>query len=263
MIIDSHCHLGYKDNNNNIDLVIKNAESNDVKVLLNIATKQQDFKKLRDISLKYKNVYYTLGIHPHESFETNQLIIDEILKYSDDDKLIGVGETGLDFFYNHSDKKTQIRSLEMHIELAQLTNLPLVIHMRDAEEDFLNICHNSTRFNYFKGVIHCFTGTLKFAQKALDLGFYISASGVVTFKKSFELRETFKKIPLNRLLVETDSPFLSPEPMRGKINEPSNIIYTINELSNIYNVDTDEISKQTTNNFLKLFNKVKLEAESI
>ena len=259
MIIDSHCHLNYKDNDINIDSIIERAKKSGVDALLNISTKRSDFNKLIKTSSKFKNVYYSLGIHPHESSETNESIMNEVIRYSDDNKFIAIGETGLDFFYNHSDKGTQIKSLEMHIELAQEINLPLIIHMRDAEKELINIFTNKIKIKTFSGIIHCFTGSSEFAQQALDLGFYISASGIITFKKSVELRETFKKtVPLSKLLVETDSPFLSPEPNRGKPNEPSYIVHTIDKLADIYNVSSDKIKSNTTSNFLKLFNKVKI-----
>ena len=257
MIIDSHCHLNYKDNDINIDSLIKRAKKKGVNVLLNISTRHSDFKKLKNTSSKYENIFYSLGIHPHESSETNNSIINEVIKYSKDNKLIAIGETGLDFFYNHADKNTQIKSLEMHIELAQEINLPLIVHMRNAEKELIDIFKNKIKIKNFSGVIHCFTGSSKFAEEALNLGFYISASGIITFKKSVELRETFKRIiPLSRLLVETDSPFLSPEPNRGKPNEPSFIVHTIDKLADIYNVNSDIIKSNTTSNFLNLFKKI-------
>ncbi|MDG2416178.1 MAG: TatD family hydrolase [Pelagibacterales bacterium] len=255
MIIDSHCHLSYKGNVENIDNVIQNANDVDVMKFLNIATDFDEFKNIVNISNKYENVYYTLGIHPHEASQTSDVIIDEIKKYIKDPKMLAIGETGLDFYYNHAEKNTQIRSLEMHIELSQETGLPLIIHMRDAEKEMTEVFNRKIKQKSFTGVIHCFTGSQKFADKMLDLNFYISASGIITFKKSDILREIFTNIPDNRLLVETDSPYLSPEPLRGKINQPSHIVHTLELLARIRNDNYESLCLKTTNNFNNLFKK--------
>tara|TARA_Y100000389_G_scaffold132876_1_gene130344 strand:- start:165 stop:944 length:780 start_codon:yes stop_codon:yes gene_type:complete len=255
MIIDSHCHLSYKDNVENIDNVIKNANDVDVTKFLNIATDFNEFKNIVNISRRYENVYYTLGIHPHEANQTNDVVIDEIKKYIRDPKMLAIGETGLDFYYNHVEKSTQISSLEMHIEISQETNLPLIIHMRDAENKMIEIFNKKIKQKSFTGVIHCFTGSQRFADKMLELNFYISASGIITFKKSDMLREVFKNIPDNRLLVETDSPYLSPEPLRGKVNQPSHIVHTLELLAKIRNDSYESLCLKTTNNFNNLFKK--------
>lgn len=252
MIVDSHCHLNFK--SQDIDEVINNALASDVKVLLNIATKYIEFKAIMETSDKYENVFYTLGIHPHEANETTTSIINEIYNNADSKKLIGIGETGLDFYYNNSEKSSQIKSLEMHIELSQEVNLPLIIHMRNAENEILDIFTKKMKEKIFNGVIHCFTGSQKFADEMVGLGFYISASGIITFKNSDELRRVFITIPDDRLLVETDSPYLSPEPLRGVTNQPSHIIHTVNKLAAIRNDNFDLICKKTSNNFDTLFN---------
>ncbi len=255
MIIDSHCHLSYKDNSENIDTVIKNANDVNVTKFLNIATNFNEFKNIIDISSKYENVYYTLGVHPHESSQTTEEVIDEIKKYIKDRKMLAIGETGLDFYYNHAEKSTQIRSLEMHIETSQETGLPLIIHMRDAEKEMVEVFNRKIKQKLFKGVIHCFTGSQSFADEMLDLNFYISASGIITFKKSEILRNVFKTIPDDRILVETDSPYLSPEPLRGKVNQPAHIVHTIELLADIRNESYESLCFKTTNNFNNLFEK--------
>jgi TatD DNase family protein len=255
MIIDSHCHLSYKGNIENIDNIIQNANDVDVKKFLNIATDFNEFKNIVNISSRYENVYYTLGIHPHEASQTSDVVIDEIKKYIKDPKMLAIGETGLDFYYNHAEKNTQIRSLEMHIETSQETTLPLIIHMRDAENEMIEVFKRKIKQKSFTGVIHCFTGSQKFADEMLDLNFYISASGIITFKKSDMLREVFKNIPDNRLLVETDSPYLSPEPLRGKVNQPSHIVHTLELLARIRNDSYESLCIKTTNNFNNLFKK--------
>ena len=255
MIIDSHCHLSYKNNVENIDSVIQNADDVDVKKLLNIATEFNEFKNIIKISNKYENIYYTLGIHPHEAIQTNESVIDEIKKNVKDPKMLAIGETGLDFYYNHAEKNTQVRSLEMHIEASQETGLPLIIHMRNAENEMIEIFNRKIKQKLFNGVIHCFTGSQKFAYEMLNLNFYISASGIITFKKSDILREVFKTIPDNRILVETDSPYLSPEPLRGKVNQPSHIVHTLELLARIRNDNYESLCLKTTKNFNNLFKK--------
>ena len=255
MIIDSHCHLSYKDNADNIDNIIQNANDVDVKKFLNIATDFNEFKKIINISSKYENIYYSLGIHPHEAGQTTEVVIDEIKKNIKDPKMLAIGETGLDFYYNHAEKSIQIRSLEMHIETSQETGLPLIIHMRDAEKEMIEVFNRKIKQKSFNGVIHCFTGSQKFADEILDLNFYISASGIITFKKSDMLREVFKTIPDDRVLVETDSPYLSPEPLRGKVNQPSHIVHTLKLLAKIRNDNYESLCLKTTNNFNNLFKK--------
>lgn len=256
MIIDSHCHLNYLKEKVSLDSILLNAKENNICLMLSIATKSSEFDDLIKVSNEHEEVYFTLGIHPHESSEMNETIIKKIYENSKNAKFIGIGETGLDFFYNYSDKKSQIQSFEKHIEISQDLSLPLIVHMRDAEEDTVRIIKHKIKSKNFNGVIHCFTGTQKFADEMIELGFYISASGIITFKKSDELRSVFKSISNNRLLVETDSPYLSPEPLRGKINQPSHIIHTIKRLAEIRNTDYDHIVSTTNENFFKLFTKI-------
>ncbi len=256
MIIDSHCHLSLDNNIMDIENILNRARSSGVRKYLNISTKSNDFETLIDISSTYDDIFFTLGIHPHESKETNNDILKIIKNNLDNKKLLGIGETGLDFYYNHTDKKTQIKSLEYHIDLAQESKLPLVIHMRDAEDDLVRIFTDKMKKKEFTGVIHCFTGSLKFAKHILEMGFYISASGIITFKNSENLRNTFKQIPINRLLVETDSPYLAPVPNRGKTNEPSFITHTIQKLCEIHNIKYDKMCELTSMNFKNLFKRI-------
>jgi len=224
--------------------------------MLNIATKPNEFESIINTSTLYDEVYFTLGVHPHEANQLNNDVIKKIYINENNKKFIAIGETGLDYFYNNSDKSTQISSFEKQIEISQNLSIPLVIHMRSAEEDTLKIIRKKIKEKNFNGVIHCFTGTKKFADEIIELGFYISASGIITFKKSFDLRDIFATIPYDKILVETDSPYLSPEPLRGKINQPSHIIHTIKKLSEIRNISYNEIVNLTKQNFFKLFNKV-------
>ncbi len=257
MIIDSHCHLTYEPMSLSLNETILRANNDGVKYLLTISTEDKSYKNILKIVNNYSSVFGTYGIHPHEA-KNHKLIKSEyiIKKINENKKIIGIGETGLDFYYNHSEKKDQISLFLEHIEASQKINLPLIVHTRSAEDYTLKILKESSQRKNLKILIHCFTGSKEFAFKLLDLGAYISASGVVTFKKSKDLTETFKEIPLNRILVETDSPYLSPEPLRGKSNEPSHIIHTVKYLSNLKNISFEKLSETTTQNFFNLFGKL-------
>ena len=257
MIIDSHCHLNYEPMSLSLSETIDRANKEGVKYLLTISTEEKSFDKILKIITEFNCVYGTYGIHPHEAKNHKLLNKDEIIKKTSlNKKIIGIGESGLDFHYNHSDKKDQIRCFEEHIYASQSTKLPIIVHTRNAEKDTLEILKKNKKEKDFKILIHCFTGTKKFAFDLLDLGAYISASGVVTFKKSLELANTFKQIPNDRILVETDSPYLAPVPLRGKPNEPSYIIHTVNFLSNIKGLPFEVFSNMTTENFFKIFGKL-------
>ena len=257
MIIDSHCHLNYEPLSYSLEKTIKRANEGGVKYLLTISTEDKSFKNILNILEKHRCVYGTYGIHPHEAKNNKQINSENILlNIKKNKKIIGIGETGLDFYYNHSEKKDQIKSFIEHIDASQKSKLPLIVHTRAAEEDTYKILKDSIKKNDLKILIHCFTGSKKFAFKLLDLGAYISASGVVTFKKSQDLAKTFKEIPLDKILVETDSPYLSPEPLRGKPNEPSFITHTVKFLSDLKNISYGSFSAATTKNFFKLFGKL-------
>ena len=251
-MIDSHCHLDHETLFNDIDNIIKRSKSIGIKKLLTICTTLQSFDYIKDIVNKDQIIFGTYGIHPHET-ESNIINKKDIIEcINDNSKIIGIGETGLDFFYNHSNKNRQIDSFKEHIEASIELRIPLIIHSRNAENETFEIL-NSYKNHNLKILMHCFTGSLEFSKKLSTLGSYFSASGIITFKNSTELQSTFKTIPLDKLLVETDSPYLAPIPMRGKKNEPSYIKYTIEKLSLIKNKSLEEMSNQTTSNFNKLF----------
>ncbi len=257
MIIDSHCHLTYEPMSNSLNDTIKRANNGGVKYLLTISTEDKSYKNILNIVNKYDCVYGTYGIHPHESNKHQKINSETIIeRINENKKIIGIGETGLDFYYNHSEKSDQINLFLEHINASQKINLPLIIHSRSAEKETYEILKENNKKKDLKILIHCFTGSKKFAFKLLDLGAYISASGVVTFKKSKELADTFRELPLDRILVETDSPYLSPEPLRGKSNEPSHIIHTVKFLSNLKNISFENFSKATSKNFFDLFGKL-------
>mgnify|MGYP006088855831 CR=1 FL=1 len=251
-MIDSHCHLDHEPLCSNISDVIKRSKDIGLQKLLTISTTLASFEKIKDLVNIDPIIFGTFGIHPHET-ETNlvntETLIKTITKFK---KIIGIGETGLDFFYNHSNKERQIQSFKDHIEASIELRIPIIIHSRNAEEETFNIL-NSYRDKNLKILMHCFTGSYEFSQKLLSLGAFFSASGIITFKNSIDLQNTFKTIPLDKLLIETDSPFLAPIPMRGKKNEPSFIKYTLEKLSTIKEKAPDDLSKITSNNFNLLF----------
>ena len=257
MIIDSHCHLTYEPMSKALNETIDRASRDGVKYILTISTEDKSFDKILKIVDEYKSVFGTYGIHPHEAKSHQNIKSDDIIKkVNQNKKIIGIGETGLDFYYNHSEKKDQINSFEEHISAAQKKNLPLVVHTRSAENDTYEILQKYLIKKDLKILIHCFTGTREFAFKLLDLGAYISASGVVTFNKSQDLANTFKDIPNEKILVETDAPYLAPVPLRGKTNEPSYIIHTVKFLAQLKGLSFDEFANITTNNFFNLFGKL-------
>tara|TARA_B100000029_G_scaffold447060_1_gene468577 strand:+ start:352 stop:1125 length:774 start_codon:yes stop_codon:yes gene_type:complete len=255
MIIDSHCHLDYSNLYNQLDAIIERAELNKVKCLLTICTTLKSFDIIKQITDKYKNIYGTFGIHPHETknfLEVNKKFILD--SKSNNNKIIGIGETGLDFYYNFSDKQIQKKSFIEHINAASELNIPIIVHSRAAEKDTYEILKSENKNSNLKILIHCFTGSKEFAKKLLDINCYISVSGIITFSNSTGLAETVSCIPIEKLLVETDSPYLAPTPFRGKTNEPSYIVHTIEKLSLIKKISKDKVISNTTNNFNKLFN---------
>ena len=257
MIIDSHCHLNYEPMSLSLKDTIKRANNDGIKYILTISTEDKSFDKILKIITEYSCVYGTYGIHPHEAKLHKHINSEHILKKINlNNKIIGIGESGLDFYYNHSERTDQIRCFEEHIYAAQEKKLPLIVHTRSAEKDTLEILKKNLKKKDFKILIHCFTGSREFAFKLIDLGAYISASGVVTFKKSFDLAKTFKDLPNEKILVETDAPYLAPVPLRGKPNEPSYIVHTVKFLSDLKKLSFNDFSNITTNNFLNLFGKL-------
>ena len=251
-MIDSHCHLDHDPLITNINDILVRSKNVGITKLLTICTTFESFEKIKKLIKLDSIIYGTCGIHPHETQKNiiNEQMIIEMIK--NEKKIIGVGETGLDFYYNHSDKEQQTKSFISHIEAALNLNLPIVIHSRNAENETYEIL-NSFRDKNPKILMHCFTGSLEFAKKLLELNAYFSASGIITFKNSLELQNTFAYLPSDKLLVETDSPYLAPVPMRGKKNEPSFIKYTVNKLASLKNTNSEEITQITTENFNRLF----------
>ena len=251
MIIDSHCHLDYEPLVNNIDQVLLNAKKNNITNLLTIGTSLDSSKKVLEIVSKYPNVYGAIGIHPN-STTGNLDKLDEIhMLKKKNKKIIAFGETGLDYFYKRSDKKDQIIAFEKHVEFSISEKIPVIIHSRDADDDTISIIkkyHKKTNF-----LIHCFTGNLEFAKNLLNLNCLISFSGIITFKKSNDLRDIVKYVPLEKMLIETDSPYLSPDPFRGKSNEPANVKIVAETIASIKQISFEQVATSTTANFNNFF----------
>ena len=251
-MIDSHCHLDHEPLLSDLDEVIKRSKAVGVNKLLTICTTLDSFNKIKEIIKKDDMIYGTFGIHPHETknnIVNADLIINNVISNK---KIIGIGETGLDFYYNHSHQKEQVKSFEEHIEASKKLNAPIIIHSRNAEKETFEILNNHKNSG-LKILMHCFTGSLNFAKKLLDLDAYFSASGIITFKNSKELQETFKYLPTKKLLIETDSPFLAPVPNRGKKNEPSFIKFTAEKLAELKEITSKDLIQRTSINFNNLF----------
>ena len=251
-MIDSHCHLDHEPLFSNISDVIKRSKEIGLKKILTISTSLESFENIKKIIDIDEMIYGTIGLHPHETSNNTMntdYIVEHARKY---EKIIGVGETGLDFYYENSKKNDQIESFIKHIEASIDLKYPLIVHSRSAETETFDIL-NSYKNTDIKILMHCFTGSKEFAKKLMTLNAYFSASGIITFKNSLELQETFKFISNDRILIETDSPFLAPTPMRGKKNEPSYIKYTLEKLSELKSINFNDLDSITTNNFEKLF----------
>ena len=251
-MIDSHCHLDHEPMFSDLKNVILRSKENGLEKILSICTTNDSFKKILEIVKFDPIIYGTFGIHPHET--TNEKITKEeiINNVNSNERIIAIGESGLDFYYNHSFKDQQISSFKNHIEASIELNMPIIVHSRNAEKETFDIL-NSYKNLKPKILMHCFTGSSEFAFKLLTLNSYFSASGIITFKNSTDLQNTFKLIPNDKLLIETDSPYLSPVPLRGKKNEPSFIKYTLEKLASIKDVDAKNIEKITNDNFNSLF----------
>ena len=252
-MIDSHCHLDHEPMYSDLKNVIYRSKDVGIEKILSICTTINSFEKIIKIINFDPIIYGTFGIHPHECSDnivTKEEIINNVKK---NNKIIGIGESGLDFYYNHSDREKQLASFKIHIEASIHLNMPIIVHSRSAENETFRILKSYEKFKP-KILMHCFTGSAEFAHKLLTLGSYFSASGIITFKNSTDLQETFKLIPNDKLLIETDSPYLAPVPLRGKKNEPSYIKHTLEKLAILKNTEVNKMKKITSYNFNLLFN---------
>jgi TatD DNase family protein len=254
-LIDSHCHLNYPGLAERQDEVLANARARGIGGFLNISTRQREWDDVVGVAERNDDVWATVGVHPHEADAHPDLGASALIGAAAHARVVAIGECGLDYYYDKSDRAAQRERFEAHIEAARATGLPLVVHTRDAEDDTAEILARAVGKGGVTGVLHCFTGSAELARKALELGFYVSISGIVTFKNARDLQETARTIPLDRLLVETDSPFLAPVPNRGKTCEPAFVADTAAFLSDLRDEPLDELAEATTANFFKLFNK--------
>ncbi|MGA1810503.1 TatD family hydrolase [Sphingobium sp. WW5] len=256
MLIDSHCHLNYKGLIEDQQNVLERARARGVDLMLNIATRESEWDDVLGTAVREADVWATVGIHPHEADEHPHVDTAKLVERAAHPRVVGIGETGLDYYYDHSDRERQQKSFRSHIAACRETGLPLIVHTREAEEDTLAIMRDEMGKGAYSGVIHCFTASGAFADAAMDLGFYISISGIVTFKSAKDLQETAARLPLDRLLVETDSPFLAPVPHRGKSCEPAFVADTARFLADLRGESIEHLAAATSANFLRLFAKI-------
>jgi TatD DNase family protein len=256
-LVDSHCHLDYPGLAEDTDAVLARARDAGVGHMLTIGTKITAFDGVLAVAKKYDNVSCSVGIHPHEAGTEPAMDVEKLMALAQHPKVVAFGETGLDFYYEHSPRADQERSFRVHIAAARKAGLPVIVHTRDADAEMAAILTDEMKKGAFTGVIHCFSSGPDLAATALDLGFYISISGIVTFKKAGGLRAVVKTVPLDRLLVETDSPYLAPIPYRGKTNEPAYVTHTAATVAGLKEVSKEDLATQTTANFFRLFAKAK------
>ena len=254
-LIDSHCHLNYAGLAERQDEVLANARANGVTGFLNISTRQSEWGDVLGAAERNADVWATVGVHPHEADAHPDLGAAALVEAASHPRVIAIGECGLDYFYDNSEREAQKDRFEAHIDAARQSGLPLVVHTRDAEDDTAEILARAMREGGVTGVLHCFTGTADLARKALDLGFYISLSGIVTFKNAKELQETASWLPSDRMLVETDSPFLAPVPHRGQTCEPAFVADTARFVAELRNEPPEALAETTTANFFRLFSR--------
>jgi TatD DNase family protein len=255
MLIDSHCHLDFPELASDEAGVLARARTAGVAGMLTIGTRLDQFERVRAIAERHDNIWCSVGVHPHEAKEEGQRTPDRLIEATRHPKVVGIGETGLDFFYEHSPRAEQAESFRAHIAAARETGLPLIVHTRDADAETGDILEDEYRKGAFTGLIHCFSSGPEIARRALDLGMFISISGIVTFKAAEALRSTVKDIPLDRLLVETDAPYLAPVPKRGKTNEPAFVAHTASKVAELKGVGIADLEAATTDNFFRLFKK--------
>jgi len=260
MLIDSHCHLDFPELAGDEAGVLARARTVGVGGMLTIGTRLDQFERVRAIAERHDNVWCSVGVHPHEAKEEGQRTPDRLVEATRHSKVIGIGETGLDFYYEHSPRAEQAESFRAHIAAARQTGLPLIVHTRDADAATSEILESEFAMGAFPGLIHCFSSGAEVARRALALGFYISISGIVTFKAAESLRAIVRDIPLDRLLVETDSPYLAPVPKRGKTNEPAFVAHTAAKVAELKGIGIATLEAATTDNFFRLFGKAERSA---
>lgn len=255
MLVDSHCHLDFDDFGEDIDDVVARAHANGVATMVTICTHLSKFEGVREVAERFDNIWCSVGVHPHEAGGEGQEAADKLVELAAHPKVVGIGETGLDYYYERSPREAQRQNFRAHIAAARETGLPLIVHSRDADTEMADILHEEYAAGPFTGVMHCFSSGPALAAAALEIGFYISFSGILTFKKADELRAIAETVPHDRLLVETDAPFLAPIPNRGKRNEPSFVVHTAAQLASQIGMESTDLAALTTDNFFRLFSR--------
>jgi TatD DNase family protein len=255
-IVDSHCHLDYEGLAEDLPAMLKRCDDAGVGLMLSISSRVKNFPGLLAIAERYENVFCTVGTHPHNAHEELDITTADLVKLTHHSKVVGIGEVGLDYHYDNSPREAQMHGFRTHIAAARETGLPLVIHTREAEDDTIRVLEEEMGKGAFKALLHCFTSKQYLAERAVELGLTVSFSGILTYKSAEELRVTAKALPQDRLLVETDAPFLAPVPYRGKSNEPSFVVKTLETLALTRDVSADAMAKITSDNFFNLFSKV-------
>ncbi len=257
MLVDHHCHLDFPNFASDLDGVVARAHAASVCTMVTISTRMRNFASVLAVAERYDSVYCSVGTHPHNAHEELDLSAADIVQFSKHPKVVAIGEAGLDYYYKHSTPAAQAEGFRNHITAARETGLPLEIHSRDADADTIAILEDEHAKGAFPAVLHCFTGGRDLALRAVDLGLCVSFSGVITFKKSDALRDIARDIPLDRLLVETDAPFLAPDPYRGKTNEPAYVAHTAAALARVKGISLAELAIATTDNFFRHYTKAK------
>ncbi len=257
MLVDHHCHLDFPQFEDDLDGLVGRAKAAGVGTLVTISTRIRKFDQVRAIAERFEDVYCSVGTHPHNAHEELDIGVDEIVRLSRHEKCIAIGEVGLDYHYDHSTPEAQAQGFRNHIAAARETGLPLEIHTREADEDTIAILEEETAKGAFPAVLHCFTGGRELAMRAVELGLYVSFTGVLSFKTAEHLRDIAAELPLDRLLVETDAPYLAPVPYRGKTNEPAYVVHTAEALAKVRGLSLEDISKATTDNFFRFYTKAK------
>jgi TatD DNase family protein len=255
LLVDSHCHLDFDVFDEDRDAAIARARTAGVGTMVTICTRVSRFDEIRKIAESDDDIWCSVGVHPHQAEEEAPVSLDSLIQRAAHPKVVGIGETGLDYYYDNSPRDVQKESFRIHIAAARETGLPLIVHTRDADEDMADILEDEMGKGAYTGVLHCFSSGRRLAERALDIGFYVSFSGIVTFKNAQDLRDIAADVPLDRILVETDSPFLAPIPNRGKRNEPSFVVHTAACVAELKGVENHVISNISTENFFRLFNK--------
>ena len=256
MLVDSHCHLDFPDFAEELDEVVQRARDVGIGRMVTICTRVKKFDQVLALAERFEDVFCSVGTHPHNADEELDVTVDDLIRLSSHPKVVAIGEAGLDYHYDKAPRDAQVQGFRTHIAAARETKLPLVIHARSADDDMIAILEEETRAGAFPAILHCFSSTRALAERGIELGLTVSFSGILTFKNSQDIRDIARDMPRDRVLVETDAPYLAPVPNRGKRNEPAYVADTAAVLAEVWEMDVDSVRKQTTENFLNVFSKV-------